>query len=374
MDNLYGPAYGLAKMGEGLSGGLARGTMAAMQFQREEEERQANRDYRNETLRQRQENLDLAKKTALTNEQREDLRLSAEATKAGLEAFYKTKNPEVFKVIYKSIYPKGEPPDISIGRVPQEIKLNWKGLKINGFSDKVSDAVDIISKNPDVTGDVLNQLVSLGFAEIEVPKTEEAKAPTTRSFKRGENEVTQEWDAITKTWKDVGTGPAFKPKEPKEEKIPGIHEYIAGIKAIGGKYQVDPGLGITLDASGNVTKFNMNEFMAGKETAYNIIQKKAQEGNVTAKEDLKSLDLYYSRIKDILSASGIKSTPEKKTPISQATGDAMSMEGLPRDVIDLKFPVSATPEGKERERIQNLYEYWRNKGKTPQEAARLANE
>lgn len=49
------------------------------------------------------------------------------------------------------------------------------------------------------------------FDEDRARRAQEAKAPTMRTRVQGTNEVQEEWDPATKTWKQVGQGPRFKP-------------------------------------------------------------------------------------------------------------------------------------------------------------------
>lgn len=49
------------------------------------------------------------------------------------------------------------------------------------------------------------------------PKPTKDEAPKTRTVRRGNLEVTEEWDSKSGTWKEVGRGPAWKPDTPNEK-------------------------------------------------------------------------------------------------------------------------------------------------------------
>jgi len=49
------------------------------------------------------------------------------------------------------------------------------------------------------------------------PKPTKDEPPKTRTVRRGNLEVTEEWDSKSGTWKEVGRGPAWKPDAPNEK-------------------------------------------------------------------------------------------------------------------------------------------------------------
>ena len=103
------------------------------------------------------------------------------------------------------------------------------------------------------------------------------------------------------------------------------------------KYKVDAGLGINVTPDGKYT-VDMQTFMAGKETAYNIIKKKADARDPEAKKDLEKINEYYRLMDGIIrgsqnpgpslnkmtsNAGGGKATPsggKNKAVYDQATG------------------------------------------------------
>lgn len=66
-----------------------------------------------------------------------------------------------------------------------------------------------MSAHPDQATDEIKARYIVPFGKPK-PETPE-KAPTTRKVSQGTQEVDQEWDPSTQTWKEVGRGPKYKP-------------------------------------------------------------------------------------------------------------------------------------------------------------------
>lgn len=86
----------------------------------------------------------------------------------------------------------------------------------------------------------------------------EAKPPTTRVIERGMNNVTQEYDDKTKTWKDIGTGPKFAPQAPKS-----IIEQIQQKMATGGVASLTQNERDVLNTNNKIIPLGTNEATPG---------------------------------------------------------------------------------------------------------------
>lgn len=319
MTNLYGIEYGLGKMFEGITGGAVR-----------------DKEYQ---LKERQ---------ILNQEDQMKMQRITSGLNAYLNALKVTNDPEFAKSVYAAINPGEEIPNLTINKLNDEMSINWQGIQIKGYPDAIQQAIEIMSKNPESSIDIMQQLSMLGLAEITMPQNE------TRTIQRGKETFTEEYDPISGKWKEIAKGPKWEEKGEGIKK-PKVTDYVAGIKTIYGKYKIDAGLGLTMDKEGKITGFDLERFMAGKQTAYNIISQKAQAGDAEAQRDLDTLRFYYEKIENAL---GREQTVNKPTFGNMAA--------------QINPAVGTGTLSAEDQQLLKIYTRLRDSGIGPQEAETLA--
>jgi hypothetical protein len=288
---MYDIGFGLGKMMEGATGGAVKGQMINMARDERQQDRTSTEQYRNKTLGQGQQRID-------NDEHRIKIQQHATAFKTAYDIAQGSPDPEgTFTSVFKSLDPEGEIPKVTFGETDMEI--SYEGLNISGSKEHVVQAIGIISKNPEVTPQVLGKLAELGLVKITVPKKGASKGFGTFSqgqgiFSKDTGKVTLQPDASFTSGK--GTGKAGGKGGLK------VSDVNTALNALFKKYKVDAGLGINVTPDGKYT-VDMTTFMAGKETAYNIIKKKADAGDPEAKKDLEKINEYYQLMDTMIRGS-----------------------------------------------------------------------
>jgi len=306
---MYGIGYGLGKMMEGATGGAVKGTMVNMARGEREKERTSTEQYREKSLGMQQQRID-------NETHRVKIQNHAQAFKAAYDIAQGAPDPgATFATVFKSLDPESEVPKVTFGETDMEI--NYEGLNIAGSKDAIVQAIGVISQNPDVTPQVLSKLAELGLAKITVPKKDASKGfgtftPGQGIYSKDTGKVTFEPDADGK-----GTG-----KSGSGLKMTDIN---TALNALFKKYKVDAGLGINVTPDGKYT-VDMTTFMAGKETAYNIIKKKADAGDPDAKKDLEKINEYYGLMDGMIRGSQ-NTGPSLNKMGSNAAGDKATSSG-----------------------------------------------
>jgi len=283
---MFDLGYGLGKMMEGASSGAVKGTMVNMARDERQKERTATEDYRNKSLGMQQQRID-------NEEDRIKIQHNANAFKIAYDIAQRSPDPQAtFSSIYKSLNPEGEAPEITLGE--NDMEINYPTFKIKGSKTELRQALEIISKNPEITPQVLLKLQELGLATITVPKKDASKGFGT--FSQGQGIYSKDTGKVTlaadaKTEAKAGGKGGLK-----------VSDVNTALNALFKKYKVDSGLGINVTPDGKYT-VDMTTFMAGKETAYNIIKKKADAGDPEAKKDLEKINEYYQLMDNMIRGS-----------------------------------------------------------------------
>jgi hypothetical protein len=159
--------------------------------------------------------------------------------------------------------------------------------QIKQFRAKASDF------NPDTARSSLTTAESW-LKQRETQTKAEVKPPPMRKIQRGTTEVDQEFDEKTRTWKDVGSGPKFKPDQPTAPTGPAAEEALQNQIALARtgmpRTQVVAGFGKNATAQwGNVESGAIKQIMAetGK-TRQEAAQQFAEE-QIGLKAEAKSI-------------------------------------------------------------------------------------
>ncbi|KKN75085.1 hypothetical protein LCGC14_0384590 [marine sediment metagenome] len=273
-----GIGIGLAQIAEGLTGGAVRGTAFNLQRESAAGKQAADEAHRAELL-------GIQKRILGNQEEQAQISRTANAMKTAYAIAKDSPNAkEVFASTYKQLDPTGQVPEVSFEK--DTIEINFEGLKFKGKKGPMIEALGIIAENPEASPEIMSQLVQLGLLSIEAPKD-----------KPGRVVVVPPGHAVLDE-KGVVSFPAGQ-KGVKAGKGVTVSELSTGINAIFKKYKVDAGLGITFGPDKTAT-IDMATFLNGKETAFNIIQKKADEKDADAVEDLAKIQGYYELMDRLL--------------------------------------------------------------------------
>ena len=389
---MYGLGYGIAKAGEGLAQGLLRGRLDRMARDERAAERADLERYR-QGAEGRAEELQRIQRmgTALNS-------AMAAAARAP-----DTARQDVFGSIYRSFMgPDAEIPAVAFK--PNEVAVNFKGMQLKGAPRVVGATARNLAQDPERGLNALFDGIDAGLVSITVPQAPETKtyslspgqaivsetgekvfelppAPSTSqgkvySLSPGQALVSPTGEKIfelppassTSQGKAYRLGPGDTLVSQTGEKLyevpetqeggskplqPKVSDYVAGIKAINGKYQVNAGLGLMVDAEGNITGLDPQAFLAGKRTAYQVIKDRAKT-DPSAKQDLKTLQYYYEQIETMLGA--------------RQTSPAISPASVPQATL---AEVPPTPPATSPQSWQERYNHYRSMGKTDQEAYAL---
>jgi len=317
---MYGIGYGLGKMMEGATGGAVKGTMFNMAREEREKERTSTEQYREKSLGMQQQRID-------SEENRVKIQNHAAAFKTAYDLAQGSPDPEAtFGTVFKSLDPESEIPKVTFGET--DIEINYKGLIISGSKDHVMQAIEVISlsqKPEEVTPQVLSKLAELNLAKITVSKKDASKGFGT--FTPGQGIYSKDTGKVTfEPYADgKGTG-----KSGSGLKISDIN---TALNALFKKYKVDAGLGINVTPDGKYT-VDMATFMAGKETAYNIIKKKADAGDPDAKKDLEKINEYYGLMDGMIRGSQNTGPSLNKMGANAAGGKTPSSGGKNKATFD----------------------------------------
>ena len=317
---MYGIGYGLGKMMEGATGGAVKGTMVNMAREEREKERTSTEQYREKSLGMQQQRID-------SEENRVKIQNHAAAFKIAFDIAQGSPDPTAtFASVFKGLDPESEVPSITLGETGTDMEISYEGLGISGSKDHIMQAIGIISQNPDVTPQVLSKLAELGLAKITVPKPEKAKEYQPQLF-TGPGGATQ-W---IKPGDPVPAG-YVKSSEAGKGGLK-VGDINTALNALFKKYKVDAGLGINVTPDGKYT-VDMATFMAGKETAYNIIKKKADAGDPEAKKDLEKINEYYGLMDGIIRGSRNTGPSLNKMGSNAAGGKATPSGGKNKATFD----------------------------------------
>jgi len=312
---MYGIGYGLSKMMEGATGGAVKGTMANMALNQQEKDREATQAYREKTLEQGQQRID-------NEQERFEIKRDVDAFRISYDIAKDSPDPNaVFMSIYKKLNPEGDHPEVSFGE--KDMEINFKGLNIIGSQEHIRQALDIISRQPEITPQVFQKLAELGLAKITVPKAEAKKGFAVISPGQG---------VMSKDTGEIKIEPDAEKKAKAEGKTVKVSDINTALNALFKKYKVDAGLGINVTPDGKYT-VDMAAFMAGKETAYNIIKQQADAGDPEAKQDLEKINEYY-RLMDGLIRGSQGPGPSLNKMIPAGAGNAASANGKKKAVYD----------------------------------------
>jgi len=381
-----GMGYGLNKMFEGSTGGMLRGTLAKMQLDDAALDRQATHDYRDKSLDLQQQRLDLSKQQITNQQDLARIQRGANAIKTALDAYTKTGNKDVFNVIYKSMDPEGEIPDIDLDNNRNTVSINWKGMKIKGYQDKIQDAVRIISQNPEKSPEVLQKLAELGLAEIEIPK----EKPDKEKFIT----VSPGQTVIDSTGKQIYTAPEKeKPEGDKEGDITEQQKFLATQQNRVTK-EVDRLYGAS-DFSGLLPDI-ADKAGDAKELATQYVADGMDIGKA-ANRAKQETDRIYSSLESIPKADkgGLMGLDKDNIPETVGIVKVLLSFNLDQNKIMLRLEkkgwsneqavdilkkaggIENTTKDNDKSEIQLIqerYNLYRNQGKSPEEALRLANQ
>jgi len=160
---MYGLGFGLGKMMEGASGGAVQGSMDRMVWQREDERTRKEDEYKEKQIQRLEDQADIDK-----------MRMSAEALKSAYSIAEKSPDPDnVFKQVYSRMNPTGEIPQVTFSGPTMDI--NYQGFKMKGSRQQMLQAMDLISKHPERSPEIIGQLAQLGLASVEIPEPKEDK-------------------------------------------------------------------------------------------------------------------------------------------------------------------------------------------------------
>lgn len=155
---MYGLGYGLGKMMEGASAGAVKGTLQNMTMDQQNKDRQSLQTYRDKTLDQGQQRID-------SQEDQAKVQRNANAFKIAYDIAEKSPDPQTtFSTVYQSLNPEGDAPTVTFGE--KEITITGPEYEITGSKSHLRQALDIISKNPAISPQVLAKLNELGLAKI----------------------------------------------------------------------------------------------------------------------------------------------------------------------------------------------------------------
>jgi len=157
-------------------------------------------------------------------------------------------------------------------------------------------------------------------------KGRERKKGETRSYQRGNQTVTEEWNG--KKWVPLGSGPKWEPDKEKGKGKPKITDYAKRIDTILKNYDTASGISINF-GTGEV---DTGSITTGKQNAFQAVLAAAKDENhkmhKRAKADLKRLEELYAKMDEVLGlTSETKQLDFLSTATNPETGEKIGWNG-----------------------------------------------